>query len=185
MTKIIKSNLLYSGKFLEFYLDTAKREDGTILNWERCSRKNKVKAVMIVPYHIETKSLIMIAEYRIPIKKFEIGFPAGLCDKKNESIETVIKREIKEETGCNLKQILKISPFGYTSSGMTDEELAVAYVEVTGELSSKDLEKSEEIFMFSADKILIEKMLNDPTVNWGIKAWLICDNYIHKNIFNN
>ena len=42
---------MYSGKFLEIYedeYDNGKKR----LKWERCSRKNNTKAVMIIPYHI-------------------------------------------------------------------------------------------------------------------------------------
>lgn len=184
MNKNIRSKCLYSGKFLELYLDSIKQDNGKIINWERCSRKNKINAVMIVPYHIKNKTLIMISEYRIPIKGFEIGFPAGLMDHENESIENVIRRELKEETGYDLVKINRISPMCFNSSGMTDETISIAYVDVLGESSSKFLENDEEIITFEADKNTIIKLLNATDIKWGAKAWIICDNFLNQNIFN-
>jgi ADP-ribose pyrophosphatase len=119
----------------------------------------------------------------VPIQGKEIGFPAGLIDKENESVEDTIKRELKEETGLNLKEILKISPMIYSSAGMTDEAITIAYVTVDGKVSDKFLEGSEEITPFLADKKQLEFLLDSNEVNWGAKAWTICFNLINPNPF--
>lgn len=181
--KIINSEVKYTGKFLDLIVDTAKTFDGKEIKWERCSRKNNTKAVMIVPYHIKEKRFVMISEYRVPIQGNEIGFPAGLIDKENEGVEETIKRELKEETGLTLKEIIKISPMVYSSAGMTDESIAIAYVTVDGKISDKFLEGSEEITPFLADKNDLEFLVNRADVNWGAKAWTICYNIINPNPF--
>ena len=96
----------------------------------------------------------MIQEFRVPIKDYEIGFPAGLIEE-NENIEDAIRRELKEESGLNLVSISEISPFTYSSSGMTDEAVAIAFVNVDGEVSDKFLEPSENIIpmLVSSDEI--------------------------------
>jgi ADP-ribose pyrophosphatase len=138
---------------------------------------------MIVPYHISEKRFVLISEYRVPIQGKEIGFPAGLIDKENESVEQTIKRELKEETGLDLKEIVKISPMVYSSAGMTDEAIAIAYVKVDGKLSDKFLEGSEEITPFLASKKDLEFFVNSEEINWGAKAWTICYNIINPNPF--
>ena len=177
----MQSKLMYSGKFLEIYED--EHDNGKkIVKWERCSRKNNTKAVMIIPYHISKEKYVMIQEYRVPIEGYEIGFPAGLIDG-DESIENAIKREMKEETGLDLVYIKEISPFTYSSSGMTDEAVAIAFVDVDGEVSDKFLEPSEDIIPMLVSKNEIEKLMKQPYLKWGSKAWLICNNIVNPNIF--
>ena len=177
----MQSKLMYSGKFLEIYED--EHDNGKkIVKWERCSRKNNTKAVMIIPYHISKEKYVMIQEYRVPIEGYEIGFPAGLIDG-DESIENAIKREMKEETGLDLVYIKEISPFTYSSSGMTDEAVAIAFVDVDGEVSDKFLEPSEDIIPMLVSKNEIEKLMKQPDLKWGSKAWLICNNIVNPNIF--
>mgnify|MGYP001771415569 CR=1 FL=1 len=174
----MQNKLMYSGKFLEIYED--EYDNGkTLLKWERCSRKKNTKAVMIVPYHISKEKYLMIQEFRVPIKDYEIGFPAGLIEE-NENIEDAIRRELKEESGLNLVSISEISPFTYSSSGMTDEAVAIAFVNVDGEVSDKFLESSENIIPMLVSSDEINKLMKLPDLKWGSKAWLICK-YIKEN----
>lgn len=171
---------VYNGKFLDMYIDT-HINGKKVIQWERCSRKGNTKAVMIVPYYLEKEKYVMIKEYRIPIKDYEVGFPAGLIEQ-NESIENAIKRELKEETGLDLVAITKISPFTYSSSGMTDEAVAIAFVEVKGELTNKFLEQTEDISQKLVSIDEMQDMLKDNTIKWGSKAWLICDNIVQNKL---
>lgn len=174
----------YSGKFLEIYTDICINDKGEKVQWERCSRKNNTRAVMIVPYHVTEEKFVMISEYRVPIKGREIGFPAGLIDNPNESLEEVIRRELKEETGLDLVKILTISPFVYSTAGMTDESIAIAYVLVDGKPSTKFLQDNEEITTFFASKDHLANLLKYNNANWGAKAWIICNNIVNPNPFN-
>lgn len=179
----ITSKILYRGKFLELFLDTLETEDGNKINWERCSRKNKTNAVAIVPYHIKKNKFVLINEYRIVLKDYELAFPAGLLDKDGESIETAISRELKEETGLDLVKVLKVSPMGFNSAGMSDEACSLAYVLVDGELSDKYQENTENIHAFFVDKKEIKQLLLNDKVKWGAKAWIICDFLTNGNPF--
>lgn len=46
---------------------------------------------------VKGKSIILVKQYRPPLGKYLIEFPAGLSDE-NESPETTALRELKEET---------------------------------------------------------------------------------------
>ena len=170
----MESSKLYAGKFLEVYLDKIEKDNKTIF-WERCSRKNKTNAVMIVARHISLNKYVMISEFRIPINDREIGFPAGLIDG-NESAEETAKREIKEETGLDIVKITAVSPLVYNSSGMTDEGVYIVYADVDGQISQKFLEPTEDIIPMLVSKEEIKNLLANPTLKWGAKAWIICNN---------
>lgn len=173
MSEII-STKVYNGKFLDMFIDTYIDDKNNIKEWERCSRKNKTKAVMIVAKHLSTNKYVMISEFRIPINSREIGFPAGLIEN-NETIENAVKREIKEETGLDFVNTITVSPIVYNSSGMTDEGVCISFINVDGEISSKFLEPTEDIVPFLVSKEDIGKMLMDTSLKWGAKAWLICN----------
>ena len=61
--------------------------------------------------------------------------PAGFMENDESPVECCI-REIKEETGLDLTRVSNTSPPLYSSAGMTDESVAMVYVECDGEPSA-------------------------------------------------
>ena len=103
--------------------------------------------------------------------------------EENENIFDTAKRELYEETGLGLNNILRISPFGYNSAGMSDESISIAYINVYGNISNKHQESTEDIHTFFASKDEIKHMLYDKNIKWGLKAWIICDMLVNGNPF--
>jgi hypothetical protein len=66
---------------------------------------------------------------------------------------------------------------------MTDKAVAMAFVNVDGEVSDKFLEPSEDIIPMLVSKNEIEKLMKQPNLKWGSKAWLVCNNIVNSNIF--
>lgn len=160
-------------------------------SWKIASRKNIPKcvsgefdlpdAVVIVPYHKKKEKLVLISEFRVALGGFQYGFPAGLVDK-NESVETAGARELKEETGLTVTRVLKKGPTVYSSSGMTDESIAMLYVECDGSASKTGNESSEEINTFFVSTKEAAELLRQPLYPFDVKTWLVVSFFAEHGI---
>eukprot|EP00918_Siedleckia_nematoides_P107103 GHVU01233499.1.p1 GENE.GHVU01233499.1~~GHVU01233499.1.p1 ORF type:complete len:194 (+),score=33.44 GHVU01233499.1:866-1447(+) len=124
--------------------------------------------------------LVVTKEFRVPLGDYEWGFPAGLVDGEEDPV-TAATRELKEETGLTVTSVLRKSPFIYNTAGMTDESIAMVYVECEGELSKEGLEASEEIDTFLMTQSEVDELLKDETKKFGAKAFIIMENFVRYN----
>lgn len=149
-------------------------------------KKDDIDAVVIAALHKETNKLVLVKQFRIPLNDYVYELPAGLIDK-NESIESTLERELKEETG--LKLIHVNENLGreqlYLSGGMTEESAALIYCTCEGEISTKYLEEDEDI-----EPILLgiedAKELLNSDVKLDVKAFLTLQSFavLGENMFN-
>ncbi len=77
-------------------------------SWEFTERVN-CSGIVVVLAMTQDKKVLLIEQYRIPVGKNVIEFPAGLVndssDHKNETLEDAAKRELLEETGYEAKTL--------------------------------------------------------------------------------
>lgn len=158
--RIKKLTSLAESKFLSLYDAQYDNKAGKEKHWIIASRKNfdtlkaqysgekeeKIDAVIIAALHKETNSLVLIKQFRIPLNDYVYELPAGLLDA-DESMETAVRRELKEETGLSLIDINynRSKRKVYISAGMTDESVAMVYCTCEGTLSNQYLEADEDI----------------------------------------
>jgi ADP-ribose pyrophosphatase len=144
-------------------------------------RYDQPDAVVIVPFHKAKDKLVITREYRVPLNDYEYGFPAGLIDE-GESVEQAARRELREETGLNLSRLIKISPPIYSSAGMTDESVAMVYVECEGEPSNTGNTEFELIEVLLISPAQAFQMCSDSTLRFDAKAWLEISQFAEKRI---
>lgn len=105
---------LYQGRFLNMV-----REG----HWEYCERVNQTNAVMIFACTPEQK-VLLVEEFRPPIGKRCLCFPAGLSgDEGPESDMVAAHRELLEETGYEAAE-MQFLFHGPSSPGLTSESLS-------------------------------------------------------------
>lgn len=133
-------------------------------------------AVVIIPFHILEKKLVMIKEFRIALGGYNYGFPAGLLDK-GESTETAGRRELYEETGLHVTKILKTSPAVFSSSGMTDESVSLMFAECEGEPTNCFNESSEDIEVIMLSQNNAADLLSDSKIKFDVKSWIVLNTF--------
>jgi ADP-ribose pyrophosphatase len=105
----------YFGRFLGL-----KETDG----WEYAFRTNASGVIVLVPVTDEGE-LVLVEQYRVPVKSRVIELPAGLVGDNgdtDEDFKTAARRELFEETGYQADSLeeLLTSP---STAGMADETL--------------------------------------------------------------
>lgn len=86
--------------------------------WDSVERTSE-GGVVVVGAITRERTLIVLDQFRIPIGDWLIENPAWLIDP-GDSIETAAIRELREETGYQIGEIVSIGQT-YSSAGMTNE----------------------------------------------------------------
>jgi ADP-ribose diphosphatase len=177
--KILKLDKLTDERWLNLFAATYEH-NGHSGRWVYASRKpngvpdGRPDAVIIVPIlHVEGQPprLVLIKEFRVPVGGYDYGLPAGLLEP-GESIEATVRREMLEETAMEVVRIRKISPPLLSSAGMTDEAVALAYVDVRATPETKQvLEESEDIEVLLLDFEQVCRLCDNPDLPLDAKTW--------------
>lgn len=127
-------------------------------------------AVVIIPWHVRERKLVLLREFRIILNNWQYAFPAGLLDE-GETVESTARRELFEETGLELIEIITVSPPLYSSAGLTDEtiSLVLAYCDGTP-VKLRERSEEAETLLVSRDEAKI--LLQDKSALFDVRAWM-------------
>lgn len=97
-----------------------------------------VSCVVIIKTPNAEPKLLLSYEYRYPTGQYLLSVPAGLVDPEDkdakEPLLETAKREIKEETGLEVKEsdrLFVVNPCLFSTPGMTDESNAIVCAFIT------------------------------------------------------
>jgi ADP-ribose pyrophosphatase len=188
---ILKVEKLTDQKWLNLFAATFKHGDHNG-RWVFASRKpgdnpyqigERCDAVLIVAIlHEEGRPprLVVEKEFRVPVGDYTIGLPAGLLDP-GENIEQTVRREMLEETGFAVTAIRRVTPPLYSTAGMTDEAVAMAFVDCVATPEGKaDLQESEDITLMLLDYEEVCRLCDATDVRFDAKTWMIL--YMYRQL---
>jgi len=185
--KINKIKKITDCRHLNLFSINYKDRKNCEKEWIFASRSNKLNplekdytipdAVVIVPFHIQEKKLVVIKEFRVALGGYQYGFPAGLVDI-GESVEQAGQRELFEETGLTLTNLLQQSPAIFSSSGLTDESISLLFVECEGRPTTRFNETSEDIEVILLSRDQACDILGNPLIKFDVKSWIVLNNFV-------
>jgi ADP-ribose pyrophosphatase len=187
--RILKVEKLTAEKWVNLYAADFEHH-GHTGRWVFASRKpapyqgrGDADAVLIVPVLRvpgEAPRLVLEKEFRVPIGDYVFGFPAGLLEP-GERIEDTVKREMLEETGLEVVAIKRITQPLYSSSGLSDEAAAMAFVDVRPSSQERPpLEGTEDIEVVLLDYAGVCRLCDDTTARIDAKAWTVL--YLYQQL---
>ncbi len=112
-------------------------------------------AVAVVPV-LEDGRIVLLRQYRQPLRRYVLELPAGKMDVDGESPEQVAHRELAEEIGHDARELVHLVTF-QNSSGWTTEEthvylgLGVHEVPTPEGFTPREEEADMELVPFTAE----------------------------------
>ncbi len=149
-----KKKVLHDGKFLRFV------QKGS---WEYFERNN-CSAIVIILAMTDKSNVLFVEQYRPPVGKKVIEFPAGLVNdegaKRKESILSAAKRELLEETGYKAGKVVKLLE-GPVSSGSSSDMVTM--------VQALDLKKASDGGGDEFESITVHEVPLEETDRWLAK----------------
>ena len=136
--KTLKKETIYEGKILNLRRDVVQAVGGEATR-EVIEHNGAVAMVAIT----DDGKVIMVKQYRYPMRKVILEIPAGKIDKGESDPDEAAVRELKEETGYTAGRMEKLGKI-YPSVGYSEEgiELYLCRDLVPGET---DMDEDEAI----------------------------------------
>jgi ADP-ribose pyrophosphatase len=155
--KTVKSELVFSGKILKVFFDKIMLPNSGYATREKVSHPG---AVAIVPVTAD-RMVILVKQFRYPLKEILIEIPAGKLDGDEPAIECA-RRELFEEAGAvdgTLSHLITI----YTSPGFSDEKMEI-FLATDFKEKSNNPDSDEFLYIFRAPMDECIQMIRDGRI---------------------
>lgn len=166
-----QDGIFQSGKYLKLI-----RRDG----WEYIKRVNCSGAAIVVAKTDDDK-ILLVEQFRVPVQRRTIGFPAGLVGdergRRGESFASAAKRELLEETGYRARKVTQFFE-GPVSAGMCSDMMKIFHATGLTKVAKgggvDDLEqiKVHEVPFHGIDKWLLSQQKKGLLVGSNVFAGL-------------
>ncbi len=170
LVKNIESHLAFEGKIWDVISESFDYGD------QRLTREFVAHpgAVAVVATD-DTGRVLLIRQYRHPVRQKLWELPAGLTDVPGESAESAANRELVEETGYRAGSLAPLIDF-YTTPGGNSEMIRVFHasgLEHVGRIAMDGEERDLEIEWFDFDSVVADVLagnVKSPSTVVGIMA---------------
>lgn len=147
---------IFSGKVFSVYTQKKALPDGRKVNIEEVVHPG---ASVILPF--KGSRIVFIRQHRPVIGKYIWELPAGTLGKGEKPLECA-KREVKEETGFEVREVKKIGKI-YTTPGFCNELITV-YEAKCGKKGGPQRDEDEHIRVVLLSKKDVKKMFRQGKI---------------------
>ena len=151
--KLIDFKKVKDGKFIKNYELKYLNNEGKEKIFEIISHNDyesaseigqKSSGVSIVALDESLEKMLILKEFRMGVNKQIYNLCAGRMEK-GETVEDCIKRELLEESGLELKRVVRILPPSFAAVALSDIKNQIAIVVVKGTPTGKNASANEWI----------------------------------------
>lgn len=150
--KLESVELIAKGKFIDRYNLHYKSEKGNEKIYEMVTtdkaltvdsvNNDRTTAVVIVPFNEDKTKILLNKEFRLAPNTYVMNFPAGMIDA-GETLVDAAKRELKEETGMDIRNIFTVLPNAFSALGVSNEKTQMIFCIADGEIGGNNDEFEE------------------------------------------
>lgn len=180
--KQISSRILFTNEYVTYYEDEFIAGNKKTGKYYYESRKN---GVMVIGIAENSKSFILIREYKYPIQEFCINAPMGGVNNK-EDIEKAARREFLEETGYTSdNKLISLGTWPIYPARTNDRLFTFLLLDckqITDETGGEETEETEVILVPQLEiwEWITQKLENSNTVLALIRACNYLEIYPNK-----
>ena len=140
--KILNSEIVFKTNHFEIEKDKCQKSDGKII--ESYYTMNKSDVVVIAAF-TKNKEIVLIKQYRHPVKDIDHEVPAGYIDE-GEDIEIAAERELLEETGFKAEKLIHLKTT-YASAGTMNNNVYFFIGLNAEKIQEQKLDETEELIV--------------------------------------
>lgn len=171
--KTVTSTEIYKGKIIDVFCDDILLPDGKPAKREYIKH---VGAACVVPV-TDKGEVVIVRQFRYPFHAVLTEIPAGKLDGKGEDPLVAAKRELKEETGAEAKEMIYMGAY-YPTCAYSDE---VIHMYLAKGLTYGDAHFDDDEFIeyetvplkALVDDVMNGKIKDGKTQTALLKAWTL------------
>jgi len=172
----ISSKQVFKGKILTLYFDQVRLPNKKVATREMVIHPG---AVAVIPVN-KKGEVLLVKQYRYPVKKVLIEIPAGKLDAGEPPVECAI-RELHEEAGAVDGKVIHLSTI-YTSPGFSNEKMEI-YLAIDFRETDNNPDHDEFLHLYRAPleeciRMIEEGVITDAKSIIGI---ILARDYLKKN----
>lgn len=173
----IERTVIYESEYICLYTDKVRLADGTII--EKYHQLHYPKESVAVVIFNENDDILFVKNYRYTLGRPEWEIPAGGIES-GENATSAARREVLEETGCELKELEYLFSEN-PSHSMSDEIIHIFMAKVSAENDIQDKNEISEKRWFKKNEYLDLLRMNKTKDGVSMLAILYTLEF-HKNI---
>lgn len=168
----ISSQHIFKGRIVDLSVRTIELPNGETSTREVIKHRPAAGVIAIN----KDKKMLLVEQWREPIKQLTLEIPAGLIDSTDATPLDAMKRELNEEGGYRADYWEEITEF-YSSPGFTDEKMYLFYCDTLTKLEEKRSLDSDEFLtthwysLEELKKLVAEKKIVDAKTLYAITLW--------------